>query len=63
MYQKICLKSKEHTIQSELAKTETQYSLPDFIFVLTKGFKQKISIPVDANFDIIDKSIEDWFSE
>lgn len=63
MYQKICLKSKEHTIQTELAKTETQYSLPDFIFVLTKGFKQKISIPVDADFDTIDKSIEDWFSQ
>lgn len=63
MYQKICLKSKEHTIQTELAKTETQYSLPDFIFVLTKGFKQKISIPVDADFDTIDKSIEDWFAQ
>ncbi len=63
MYQKMCLKSKEHTIQAELQKAETQYSLPDFIFVLTKGFRQKISIPVDADFATIDGSIERYFSE
>ena len=63
MYQKVCLKSKVFTIEKELKKTETQYSLPDFIFVLTKGFKQKVNIPVDANFDTINNTIDSWFNK
>lgn len=59
MYQKICLLAKKDTINEQINGKYTQYSLPNFVFVLTKGFKKNIS--VNAPISEIIKNIEEYY--
>lgn len=58
MYQCICLRAKNQTIQKETSSGElTPYSLHNFIYVLNTGFKQDNYIPANSTFKEIDDLI------
>ena len=62
MYQCLCLKSKNKTIQKEVSSGEfTYYSKSDFIYVLNTGFKQQNFIPENSTFDKIDELIDRYY--
>ncbi|MDR3243763.1 MAG: hypothetical protein LBT79_03335 [Elusimicrobiota bacterium] len=60
-YQQACLRAKKKTIETQINKGETQYSMPNFIFVLSDGFKK--TIPVNANSSEIDEYINQYYLE
>lgn len=58
MYQCICLRAKNKTIQKELQSGEpSQYSKHDFIYVINTGFKKSDFVPQNSTFQEIDDLI------
>lgn len=58
MYQCVCLRAKNKTIQKELESgNPSQYSKHDFIYVLNTGFKQPDFVPQSSTFQEIDNLI------
>ena len=58
MYQCVCLRAKNKTIQTETSSGElTPYSIHNFIYVLNTGFNQENYVPENSTFDDIDDLI------
>ena len=62
MYQCVCLRAKNQTIQKELQSGEpSQYSIHDFIYVINTGFKKPDFVPSNSTFEEIDELICQYY--
>ncbi|MDY4819311.1 MAG: hypothetical protein SO206_03535 [Bacilli bacterium] len=62
MYQCVCLRAKNKTIQKELQSGEpSQYSKHDFIYVINTGFKKADFVPSNSTFEEIDDLICQYY--
>lgn len=62
MYQCVCLRAKNKTIQKELQSGEpSQYSIHDFIYVINTGFRKPDFVPSNSTFEEIDDLICQYY--
>lgn len=62
-YQRKCLHAKKETIKICAERGKTDYSLPNFIYVLSTGFDGKINIPVNSDFSQIGDIIDSFYKQ
>ncbi|MBO4556449.1 MAG: hypothetical protein J5706_06775 [Elusimicrobiales bacterium] len=62
-YQRKCLHAKKETIKVYAERGKTDYSLPNFIYVLSIGFDGKMNIPVNSDFSQIGDMIDSFYKQ